>query len=57
MKFGRPPKIPDNPPYKNEDKYCEYHAQVGHYIEGCIALRLLIEKFIKNGKLVPFMGE
>lgn len=26
-------------------------------IEGCIALRLLIEKLIKNGKLVLFWGE
>jgi hypothetical protein len=32
--FRQPPKIPDNPPYKNAGKYCDFHEQVGHYIEG-----------------------
>jgi hypothetical protein len=54
--FRQPPKIPNNPPYKNEDKYCDFHEQAaGHYIEWCIALRLLIEELIKNGKLVLFL--
>jgi hypothetical protein len=56
-KFCRPPKIPGNPPYKNEGKYCDFYEQTGHYIEGWMALRLLIEKLIKNGKLVQFLGE
>jgi hypothetical protein len=51
LEFRRPPKIPDNPPPKNEGKYCNFHEQVGHHIEGCIALRLLIDELIKNGKL------
>lgn len=55
--FHRPPKIPGNPPRMNKDKYCEFHELPGHYSDECIALRLLIEKFIKNGKLVRFMGE
>jgi hypothetical protein len=52
--FRRPPKIPGNPPYKNEGKYCDFHEQAGHYTERCIALRLLI---IEHGKLVRFLGE
>jgi hypothetical protein len=55
--FQRPPKIPGNLPYKNEAKYCDFYEQSGHYTDGCIPLRLLIEKLIKNGKLVQFTGE
>jgi hypothetical protein len=33
-KFRRPMKIPSHPPYKNEDKYCEFHEQAGHYAKG-----------------------
>jgi hypothetical protein len=55
--FREPQKIPGNPPYKNTGKYCDFHKQAGHYTEGCVTLRLLIEEFIKNGKLVRFLGE
>jgi hypothetical protein len=57
LAFRQPPKIPGNPPPKNEGKYCDFHEQACHYTEGCIALRLLIEELIKNGKLVWFLGE
>jgi hypothetical protein len=57
LTFCRPSKIPGNPPPKNNGKYCELHEQLGHYTEGCISLRLLIEELIKNGKLVRFLGE
>jgi len=55
--FRRLAKILGNPFYKNEGKYCDFHGQTGHYTERCIALRLLIEKLTKNGKLVQFLGE
>jgi hypothetical protein len=42
---------------QNKDKYCAYHDAVGHLTKGCIALRLLIEKFIDHGKLVHFLRE
>jgi hypothetical protein len=54
--FVRPPRIPGNPPERNKDRYCDFHEARGHYTEGCIALRQLIEKLIKNGKLVQFIG-
>jgi len=54
-KFCQPPKIPGNPPQKNEGKYCDFHEQIGHYTKGCITLRLLIEEFIHKDKLVPFL--
>jgi len=55
--FREPQKIPGNPPYRNACKYCDFHKQAGHYIKGCVTLRFLIEEFIKNGKLVRFLGE
>jgi hypothetical protein len=55
--FREPQKILGNPPYRNACKYCDFHKQAGHYTKGCITLRLLIEVFIKNGKLVRLLGE
>jgi hypothetical protein len=55
--FWEPQKIPGNPPYRNAGKYCDIHKQAGHYTEGCVTLRLLIEEFIKNDKLVRLLGE
>jgi hypothetical protein len=57
LAFREPQKIPGNPPYRNAGKYCDFHKQAGHYTEGCVTLKLLIEEFIKNGKLVRFLGE
>jgi len=57
LEFHRPPKIPGNPPPHKKDKYFNFHGATGQHTKGCIALRLLIEKFIKNGKLVWFLGE
>jgi hypothetical protein len=41
-----PPKIQRNPPEKNKEKYCAFHEANGHDIKGCIAIRLMIKKFI-----------
>lgn len=57
LEFRRPPKISGNPPPHNKDKYFDFYEAASHHTEGCMALRLLIEKFIKNGKLVRFLGE
>jgi hypothetical protein len=57
LKFRRPPKMMRTPSPRNKDKYCEYHEATGYTIEGCIALRMLIEKFIANEKLIRFVGE
>jgi hypothetical protein len=54
--YRKPPKILGAPPSQNFDCYYEFHEANDHYTEGCIALRHLIEKFIKNGKLVWFLG-
>jgi hypothetical protein len=57
LAFREPQKILGNPPYRNACNYCDFHKQAGHYTEGCVTLKLLIEEFIKNGKLVRFLGE
>jgi hypothetical protein len=49
--YVRPHKIMEEPLERNNDKYCAFHEANGHLTEGCIALRLMIERFIRNGKL------
>ncbi|XP_062162026.1 uncharacterized protein LOC133869069 [Alnus glutinosa] len=39
---------------ENRNKYCAFHDARGHVTEECRNLRILIEKFIKNGKLLRF---
>jgi hypothetical protein len=57
LEFHRPLNISGNPPPHNKDKYCDFHKAIGYHTKGCIALRLLIEKIIKKGKLIRFLGE
>jgi hypothetical protein len=54
-----PRPILEKPPIKIANMYCAFHECNGHSIEGCISLRLLIEKFIKNGEacLAPCHSE
>jgi hypothetical protein len=40
---------------ENRNKLCAYHDARGHVTEECRNLRILIEKFIKNGKLLRFI--
>lgn len=39
------------------EEFINLHEANGHNNKGCIAIRLLIEKFIRNGKLVRFLAE
>jgi hypothetical protein len=57
LEFCRPSKISGSPPPHNIDKNNDFHEAVGHHTQGCIALKLLIEKFIKKWKLVRFLRE
>jgi hypothetical protein len=51
----RPVLVNPNSPYA--DQYCALHDTTGHRTEACISLRLLIERFIENGKLVCFLAD
>jgi hypothetical protein len=42
---------------ENRNKYCVFHDARGHVTEDCRNLRILIEKFIKNGKLLRFIAD
>jgi hypothetical protein len=57
LDIRRPPKILGAPSNQNLGKYREFYEANGHYTEDCIALRQLIEKFIKNEKLARFLGK
>jgi hypothetical protein len=50
----RPILVNPNSPYA--DQYCAFHDTTGHRTEACISLRILIERFIENGKLVRFLA-
>jgi hypothetical protein len=42
---------------ENRHKFCAFHYARGHVTEECRNLRILIEKFIKNGKLLHFIAD
>ncbi|XP_062158748.1 uncharacterized protein LOC133866225 [Alnus glutinosa] len=42
---------------ENMHKLCTFHKARGHLTEECKNLRILIEKFIKNGKLLRFIAD
>jgi len=50
-----PQTITREPSKRNKDKYCAYHDVMGHHTEGCVSLWLMIERFIRNEKLVRFL--
>jgi hypothetical protein len=42
---------------ENRNKFYAFHNARGHITEECTNLRILIEKFIKNGKLLRFIAD
>lgn len=47
-----------NPSHKrDQQKYCEFHADHSYETKECVVLRLQIEKLINNGKLTRFLGD
>ncbi|XP_062145300.1 uncharacterized protein LOC133852550 [Alnus glutinosa] len=42
---------------ENRNKFCAFHDARGHVTEECRNLRILIEKFIKNEKLLRFIAD
>jgi hypothetical protein len=53
--YRKPRPVLANPHSRYADQYCAFHDTTGHRTEACISLRLLIERFIENGKLVHFL--
>jgi len=55
--YRKPRTMLVNPNSPHADQYCAFHDTTGHRTEACISLRLLIECFIENGKLVRFLAD
>ncbi|XP_062177089.1 uncharacterized protein LOC133882022 [Alnus glutinosa] len=55
--YRKPRPVLANPHSRYADQYCAFHDTTGHRTEACISLRLLIERFIENGKLVRFLAD
>ncbi|XP_062155166.1 uncharacterized protein LOC133863216 [Alnus glutinosa] len=55
--YRKPRSVLVNPNSPYADQYCVFHDTTGHRTEACISLRLLIERFIENGKLVRFLSD
>ncbi|XP_027126058.1 uncharacterized protein [Coffea arabica] len=51
----RPPKMGTPRNKRNQDRYCAFHRDVGHDMEGCCALRKEIEDLIQHGFLARFV--
>jgi hypothetical protein len=50
--YRKPWPVLVNPNSPYADQYCASHDTTGHRTEACISLKILIEHFIENGKLV-----
>ncbi|GKC05989.1 hypothetical protein Tco_0997599 [Tanacetum coccineum] len=54
----QPPRPMQLPPKKeNQDKYCDYHEEKGHYANDCFQLRRQLEMALKSGKLNHLIKE
>ncbi|XP_062158683.1 uncharacterized protein LOC133866148 [Alnus glutinosa] len=54
--YEKPAEIVGTPHPRSAERYCAFHESKGHSTETCRSLRALIEKFIRNGKLVRFLA-
>ncbi|GJY00143.1 reverse transcriptase domain-containing protein [Tanacetum coccineum] len=50
-KFKTPPPMTTPVEKRNNNKFCEFHGEVGHNTDECMHLKRQIEKLIKAGKL------
>ncbi|GJW83887.1 hypothetical protein Tco_0157032 [Tanacetum coccineum] len=56
-KFKAPPPMTTHVEKRNNNKFCEFHGEVGHYTDGCMHLKRQIEELIKAGKLSHVIKE
>ncbi|GJY33927.1 hypothetical protein Tco_0418396 [Tanacetum coccineum] len=42
---------------RNNNKFCEFHGEVGHNTDGCMHLKRQIEELIKAGKMSRIIKE
>ncbi|GJV36448.1 reverse transcriptase domain-containing protein [Tanacetum coccineum] len=56
-KFKTPPPMTTPVEKRNNNKFCEFHGEVGHNTDKCMHLRRQIEELIKAGKLLHVIKE
>ncbi|GJT37073.1 reverse transcriptase domain-containing protein [Tanacetum coccineum] len=56
-KFKTPPPMNTPVEKRNNNKFCEFHGEVGHNTDECMHLKRRIEEFLKNGKLLHVIKE
>ncbi|GJS09776.1 hypothetical protein Tco_0366572 [Tanacetum coccineum] len=49
-KFEAPPPMTTPVEKRNNNKFCEFHGEVGHNTDECMHLKRQIEELLKNGK-------
>ncbi|GJY22696.1 hypothetical protein Tco_0396354 [Tanacetum coccineum] len=49
-KFKGPPPMTTLVEERNDNKFCEFHGEVGHNTDECMHLKRQIEELLKNGK-------
>ncbi|XP_052209253.1 uncharacterized protein LOC127812767 [Diospyros lotus] len=53
--FGRPNPIKTPNKFRNREKFCAYHNEVGHDTSECYALKDAIEELIRRGRLQDYV--
>ncbi|GJS27551.1 hypothetical protein Tco_0488171 [Tanacetum coccineum] len=56
-KFKAPPPMTTPVEKRNNNKFCEFHGEVGHNTDECMHLKRQIEQLMKNGKLSHVIKE
>ncbi|GJX26137.1 hypothetical protein Tco_0232433 [Tanacetum coccineum] len=56
-KFKAPPSMTTPVEKRSNNKFCEFHEEVGHNTDECMHLKRQIEELLKNGKLSHVIKE
>ena len=49
-------KMKGDPNKRNRNKYCRFHRDHGHDMDGCFDLKQQVKNLIRQGKLKSFFG-
>ena len=55
FEFEKPQPLRGSAQYRNKNKYCHYHKDVGHDTNDCINLKRLLDKLADKGLLKPYV--
>ncbi|GJZ32532.1 reverse transcriptase domain-containing protein [Tanacetum coccineum] len=56
-KFKAPPPMTTPVEKRNNNKFCEFHGEVGHNTDECMHLKRQMEELLMNGKLLHVIRE